>query len=110
MTDKIPNSPAQKRLQKRVHHQLEDAPPYSSTALVLSPSSPGRSGSSILIDCGSEGSQTKENQARRWTGKGRRTSFAALRNISQQQLTDSMGCRPSGIDQHAPRRRPTGDI
>jgi hypothetical protein len=62
-TNKNPNSPTQKR-QVSLRHFSN----LSNTALAP-PSFPSRLGSSILIDCSSEGSLMEENYARRWTDK-----------------------------------------
>ena len=91
VTNKIPNSPSQ----KRARHQLEVSLPYSSTALG-SPSFPCRLGSSILIDCRSEDSLAVKNDTTCcWTGKKlinrrQRTSFAQHLETTADRLYNAM--------------------
>ena len=71
VTNKVSNSLAQTRTGNQVFA------PYPSTALAP-PSFPSRPGTSILIDCRSEGSSTVDKYARDWTSK-------AIRNRRQRR-------------------------
>jgi hypothetical protein len=66
VTNKVLNSPAQ----ARTGHQVSTADPFTALA---PPSFPSRPGTSILIDCRSEGLLAVDNYARHWTNNDARS-------------------------------------
>jgi hypothetical protein len=96
VTNKIPNSPAQKPARRQV------SPPYSGIALP-SPSFPTHPRSPI--DSCLEGSLTAESHARHRTGKklsNRRRRMCDSFAQYPPMTADSMRCRPAIINRHAP--------